>query len=208
MTVILTANRPYGRDNSAPPPALRLDGTNFPWRMFFEDNSRIADADTPAEMLDLLKPGYLDAGDETEKLELRTELARSVQALARAVSLANISKENLEKMKEWEWNVLNFGGGDSGAPMDPYGWGDGTGELGVANPDVVDFWSSDVPLILVETSYQPYTDIHRPISHLGDYYKSLPNMIWLRPQDELTLLRSLSQIGYITFGTPSDPVDD
>ncbi len=209
MTFVLTANLPFARDNVAPAPALHADGSNFEFRMFFEDGSRIADADTPAELINLLSPGYSNIKDENLKLELRIDLARSVQSLARAVTLANMSEEDSDALADWEWDVLNFGNGGVDDAQDPFGWGDGTGTLGEANPDLVDFWSAKTPLILLETSYAPFTDIIRPISSLGDYYISLPNMIWLRPQAELSLLRSLSEIGYITFGQPSEhPTED
>lgn len=206
MTFVLTANLPFARDNVAPAPALRPDGSNFEFRMFFEEGSRIVDADTLAELIELLSPGYGDIEDESLKLGLRVDLARSVQSLARAVTLANLSDEDAEALNDWEWDVLNFGNGWAEDASDPFGWGDGTSTLGELNLDVVDFWSSKVPLILLETSYKPFTEIPRPVSNLGDYYHSLPNMIWIRPQTELSLLRSLSEIGYITFGNPSNPI--
>lgn len=208
MTFVLTANLPFARDNVAPAPALHEDGSNFEFRMFFEDGSRIADADTPAELINLLSPGYSNVKDENLKSDMRVSLARSVQSLARAVTLSNLSDEDTEAMQDWEWEVLNFGNGGVDDAQDPFGWGDGTGTLGELNLDVVDFWSSKTPLILLETSYAPFTEIPRPISSLGDYYHSLPNMIWLRPQTELSLLRSLSEIGYITFGNPSSHVSE
>lgn len=204
MTFVLTANLPFARDNVAPAPALHPDGSNYEFRMFFEDGSRIADADTPAELINLLTPGYSNVTDNNLKAGLRLDLARSVQSLARAVTLGNLSDEDVEAMDEWEWEVLNFGNGGVEDSSDPFGWGDGTGTLGELNLDVVDFWSSKVPLILMETSYAPFTEIPRPVSSLGDYYHSVSNMIWLRPQSEISLLRSLSEIGFITFGNPSN----
>lgn len=206
MAAVLTANLPMARDNVAPSPATKEDGSNYRWRMFFDGGARIADADYPAEMLEILIPGYDYLANEEERLDARIALAKNVQQLARAVILGNISPEDAEKITDWEWNVLNYGDDEN---PDPFGWGeDGSGELGVKNEDTVDFWSNDIPLVLLETSYAPLTDIPVPLSDDGDYYDFVRNLIWLRPLEEVDLLKSLSRIGIITFGTPTSTPKD
>jgi hypothetical protein len=204
MTAIPSANNPLARDNRAPAPAVHEDGTNYPWRMFYENNRRIVDADTTAEVLDFLIPGYLLLDTEEERLTARTNLARSVQQLGRATIAANITPDESEKITDWEWTILTYGEGDA---QDPYGWGDGTGELGSQDEETLDWWTSVHPLVLLDTSYAPFTEIIKPLSGEGDYIE-VNNLIWLRPSTELSLLRSLSRIGYITFGTPSAVVAD
>ena len=51
-----------------------------------------------------------------------------------------------------------------------------------------------VPLVLIWTDYAPYTDLEPPVS------KYQP-IIWLDPSTEMTLLRSLDQIGLIQMHT-------
>lgn len=196
MTVVLSSNNLRNRDSRAPAPAVHQDGSNFEWRMFFDENQRIADADTTAELLNILIPDYISM-DSEEKNTARHGLARGVQLLARSTSLASVDTSSL---KDWEWAVLTYGEGEN---QDPYGWGDGSGEIGVLNEDVIDMWSNDIPLVLLDTSYYPHTDVPTPLSSEGDYI-DVKNIVWLRPDRELELLRSLSRIGYITFGKPTN----
>jgi hypothetical protein len=199
MVAVVTSNNIYSRDNRAPAPAVHEDdGTNFPWRMFFDENQRIVDADTLAECLDYLIVGYSVLNDE-EKAAAREELAGRVQQLARATIVSSITPEQAEKLADWEWNLLNFGDNNL---QNPYGWGDGTGVIGEADEEKIDEWNSIHPLVLVDTKYKPFTEIFPPLSGEGDY-EEVKNIIWLRPNDELGFLRSLSRIGYITFGAPS-----
>lgn len=200
MVSVVSSNNRQSRDNRAPAPAVRSDGSNYPWRMFFDDGQRIVDADTTAEVLDYLITDYTLLDDE-EKKQARIDLARSVQQLARATLLGNIDAEKAATLADWEWDVLNYG---SEGATDPYGWGDGTGTLGTFDEDSesIDLWSSDIPLVLLDTTYIPYTEISTPLSSEGDF-KDVKNIVWLRPTQELSLLRSLSRIGFITFGQPA-----
>lgn len=201
MVAIVTTNNIHSRDNRAPAPEVKDDGSNYPWRMFFDNNQRIVDADTTDELLSFLIPNY-DVMDETARYDARVSLASQVRLLARATVLANLTPEQAETIKDWEWDVLTYSEETGDGTADPYGWGDGTQPIGTDNPDVVDEWSSEVPLILLDINYHPYTDIYRPVSSEGDYAE-VKNIIWLRPNSELQLLTSLSRIGYITFGTPA-----
>jgi hypothetical protein len=196
MTAILSTNNIAGRDNIAPAPALKENGENYPWRMFFDNNQRIVDADTTVELLDYLIDGYQVLNTE-ERHEARINLARGVQQLARGVIASQVEPDDVS---DWEWSILVYG--DQEAGLDPYGWGDGTGELGKYDPEVIDVWSSKHQLVLLESTYAPYTDIARPMSSEGDY-KYVKNIIWLEPEHEEDFLRSLSRIGFITFGQPA-----
>lgn len=197
MVYVVTSNTIAGRDNRAPAPALRADGTAFDWRMFFDNNQRIVDADTTEELLGFLIPNY-SAMTKEEKQDSRVELARGVQQLARATILSELSDDKVESLQDWEINVLSYGNDEH---SDPFGWGDGSGQFGVLNDEVPDEWNSDVPLVLLDINYAPYTEVPTPLSGFGDFIE-VPNLIWLRPTGELEFLRSLSRIGFITFGTP------
>lgn len=204
MTSVITSNNPFARDNVAPPPITREDGTNYPWRMFFDQGQRIADADTLDEMIDILIPGYLELETREEKLAARIRLGAFVQQLARGAILSPITPEDAEEIEDWEWDVLVYGNDES---RDPFGWKDGTGTLGEFDADGIDVWSSKYPLVLLETSYTPFTEITPPLSSEGDF-EYVKNLIWIRPSNEKDFLYSLSRIGFITFGTPAATIRD
>lgn len=190
MTVI-TGNLLAARDNRAPEPSVKADGSGYTWRMFYDSNRYIADMDTTSEALEVLITGYEALTDE-EKLTARIQLAENVQISAKVSIASNLTAEQYETMQDWQWEVLLSEG-------DPSGWGAGDQE--VDDEDSLDIWASTVPLVLLTTSYKPHTNIARPLSSEGDY-EEVKNLIWLRPEHELDFLRSLSRIGYITFGKP------
>lgn len=195
MTSILTANNRAGRDNVAPAPELHEDGSSFQWRMFFNSNAEIVDADTTGECLSYLIENYLSYSPE-DRLDLRKDLARGVQQMARSVIAAAVQPGEVER---WEWDLLVWGDENS---QDPYGWGDGSSTPGEEyDPEIIDIWGNKHPLVLVTTNYAPFTDVARPMSTEGDY-EFVKNIIWIDPSEELRFLQSLSRIGYITFGEP------
>lgn len=201
MVAIITANNRASRDSVAPPPSLKDDGTPYAWRMFFENNRIIADSDNLDELIELLLPGYVSLTDEPTRLEARSYIAHNVQIQGKANILADLTQEQINDLKEWEINVLEWASED-GIKSDPYGWGDGTGTLGETNNEALDIWTADVPLLLVDTSYAPYTDVPAPLSKYGDYIDNVANLYWIRAASEETLLRTLSKLGFITFGKP------
>jgi len=61
---------------------------------------------------------------------------------------------------------------------------------GVPNADTVSLaWTCPVPLVLITTDYEPFTD--RPVPQ--------GNIVWLDPITEVTYLQSLHKIGAIRF---------
>ena len=202
MVAVVSTNNIRSRDNRAPAPKVHPDGSNYPWRMFFDNNQRIVDSDTTGEALDFLIPNYTLLSKE-EKAQERMNLAQQVQLLARGSILSGIDPYASDTITEWEWSVLTYGDENN---LDPFGWEDGTGTIGIQNPDVPDRWNnSQYPLVLVDTSYVPFTDIRPPLSSEGDFCE-VKNIIWIRPSGEEELLRTLSRIGYITFGAPAVPI--
>jgi hypothetical protein len=198
MTAVLSTNNISSRDNRAPAPAVHEDGSSYPWRMFFQNNQRIVDADTTEEILDYLIPNYTLMTVE-EKRKSRVGLAEAVQVFARATILSEISPDEAEAMADWEWEILNY---ENDENSDPYGWGDGSKPIGTENGDEPDQWNSERQLVLLDVHYVPYTEVIPPLSSEGDY-KEVKNIVWLRPSGEENLLTSLSRIGYITFGAPA-----
>ena len=186
MNAVLTGNNRATRDAHVPAPALKDNGDTYTWRMFFDGGARIADADTLPELLDLLTPGYLES-DEDERFDKRVELTKGIQGTLRASVLASVTPEQYAGLSDNEKALLEWEGF-----FDPEAtWGE----------DGMGIWSSDVPLVLMDISYSPYLDNPPPMSSYGDH-ESVKNIIWLRPSAEEPFLRSLSRVGYITFGTP------
>lgn len=192
----LSVNNTAGRDNRPPAPALKETGENYEFRMFYDQDARIIDADYPAECLAQLIPGYLDLPEDLQ-FTARKDLARTVQLMARATLLAAVDPDTIE---EWEWAVLTYEN-SADDNTDPYGWGNGDNAIGTEDLEVADVWSSKTPLVLIETNYVPYTNIRRPLSSEGDY-KFVSNIIWLSPKSEIEFLQSLSRIGFVAFGSP------
>lgn len=201
MSAVITANNRASRDTRAPAPATHEDGSNYRWRMFYDEGRTIADADSMSELIELLLPDYAFLETTEERFGARIAIAQGVQMQVRAQILAELTAEQVAELADWEKAVLEWTGDGT---MDPYGWGDGSGTLGVVNegknwtPDV---WSSDVPLVLLSTSYDGETGIPAPMSVHGDF-KNVPNILWLRPESERSLLESLSRAGVIAFGEP------
>jgi hypothetical protein len=198
MSAVITANARLARDNVAPPPSVKEDGSGYTWRMFFDQNRRIADADELSDLLEVLMPGYSALETEDERYGERFHLAKAIQIQGRGVILSRLDDEFLEGLEQWERDLLMWD-----EITDPSGWGkvtvDDSGEEIIA-PDV---WSQDHPLILIDTFYAPFSTITRPISSDGDFVNTpRKNIIWLCPSSELDFLKSLSRINYIAFGRP------
>lgn len=201
MAAVITPNNRASRDTRAPAPATHEDGSNYNWRMFYDSGRTIADADSMAELIELLLPAYGYMQTNEERLGARIAIAQGVQIQTRAGILADLTEEQEAGLADWEKAVLSWSGDGT---LDPYGWGDGSGELGVKKEGadwVPDVWSSDIPLVLLSTSYDGDTGIQRPLSSHGDY-REVPNLIWLRPESERSLLESLNRVGFIVFGEP------
>lgn len=206
MAAVITANNPAARDSVAPPPALKEDGSNYKWRMFYDGGERIADADTTTELLEIFIPGYQEL-DSNAQFWARVSLGKRVQTTARVVILANATQEELEALQGWEKTLLEWD--EEG---DPYGWHDGTQEPKSVTPyaqveetdipQVPDMWRAELPLVLLEVNYAPTSVIAPPLSSYGDR-KFVKNIIWIDVLEEQGFLDSLSRIGFITFGTPA-----
>lgn len=191
MTAIVLSNVPEGH---TPPDVPRKENNEvYDYFMSYEGGRYLAYADDPAELIDLLIPGYLDS-DEDDRIVSRIRLALAVQTQAQALVLVGLSAEESEALKPWETKVLMHEGGSS-----PHGWGKEAGEVVEESSDeTVDIWYSKVPLVLVETGYAPFTEVPRPLSAFGDTQKE-ENLVWLRPSDEEDLLDSLALVNAIYF---------
>jgi hypothetical protein len=58
-------------------------------------------------------------------------------------------------------------------------------------------WSSTIPLVLIEGTFAPDTDLAAPISGIDGDVREPGNLIWLRPRTAGGFLRSLARAGRI-----------
>ncbi|ATM24740.1 hypothetical protein SMD44_p10241 (plasmid) [Streptomyces alboflavus] len=64
-------------------------------------------------------------------------------------------------------------------------------------PPVLNHWDAPVPLVLVTTFYKPTGRLRRPTGPEN-------SLLWIEPDDEWALLRSLAEIGVIHLGVDQD----
>lgn len=179
------------RGNDEPPQSpLHEDGTRYPFAMQFDGGKFIGYADTPAELLGMLIEGYEDL-EHAEQQTARIRLAVKVQVAVQAVVNSSADPAVWDALSGTEKDVLN------GPRFEqPHGWAEPDDEMG-------DVWDSEIPLVLVETGYAPYTDIDRPISGIADVLNP-PNIVWLRPVDEMEFLTSIADAEYVELFEATD----
>lgn len=72
-------------------------------------------------------------------------------------------------------------------------------------PEITE-WSCEVPLVLIDAFYRPYTEIPAPFSPISDVAIP-PNIWWLKPaESELEYLRSLHEASLIDLHMIMDEV--
>ncbi len=153
------------------------DGTGYAYCMYFNGNSEVAFADTPDELINYLAPGYTELSEDDRDVA-RIRVATSAAAQVQAEVLYDVTPEDVTQE---EWAILN-------APRS------------IEQPRA-DWWTTEVPLVVVETAYAPYTDVPRPASGLADGVADASNLWWIRPMEEEDLLVSLAEVGYLSLLT-------
>lgn len=216
MAAIVTRNNRATRDTVAPPPALKENGDNYEWRMFYHNNEYAADADTLPELIELLIPDYTTEEPLTANngYRLRLQYLAAARLMVQAEVYASLDDEAYDALQDWERNVLLYSETDNENLttnyLTPYGWGEGEGELrglgfgenvNVEDTESMDWWVSDVPLILIKDFYVPNSNLAEPMSPHGDY-EVVPNMVKVSAESELDFLVSLDRLGLIVFGKP------
>jgi hypothetical protein len=152
---------------------VKEDGKGYRYAMYYNGFSDAAFADSHDELLSVLLPGYTKK-DDASQMDGRIILAQNVASQIQAEILAELPDGFVT---DNEFAIL-------------------TAPRGLRQP-VVRFWSSEVPLVAVETSYTPYTDVPRPSSTLSQGSLDAENLWWIRPVDEEEFLVSLHEIGYV-----------
>lgn len=156
------------------------DGSSWNHAMLFsqEDEMRLAMADTAGELLALLIDDY-PAQDATVDDLVEIDAAR----IDYGIRLAQGVQESWLASAVTE-GILDLGRTD---PRDVDAWF----RSKAAGVDVGE-WTQEVPLVCLDMSYAPFTDIPAPTG----------NVVWVEVRDEVALLNSMSQLGLIGWLTP------
>lgn len=174
-------------DGQEPPPApTKDDGALYDMCMLFDGNKYVAYADNPDDMLAvLIGPQYLDPSrSDTDRLADRIRYAIGTQVATQAMIAA---EHDLTVLTDEQRDVL---------------LGDRTTQ------PRIDYWTADIPLVLVDTGYAPYApDVPIPLTQYGDM-ENPPNLAWLRPSDPQTFLESLDAVGAIVLAYRDDTDPD
>lgn len=152
-------------------------GNQYTYCMFFNNEQEVAFADTHEELLSALINGYAEA-DENRQEYLRIIEAQNAAAIIQAEIISQLDP-NL--ITEKEYKTLTH---PKQIKQEPVLW-----------------WTNDVPLVVVETAYAPYTDVEPPASN-----KPNEENLWrINPLEDETFLINLHEIGYIRLlGTNQD----
>jgi len=164
-------------EGEAPPiPPRHEDGSGYHYCMYMNGNEIIVFADTYGELLEALIPGYIEF-EENEQIYHRIRLAQQVAATVQAEILFDdgVSEDTVTSE---EWAIL-------------------TAPRNLSQPRA-DWWECEIPLVVVETGYVPYTTIPRPASAIADGKPgATTNLFWVRPAEEEDFLFSLHEVGVI-----------
>lgn len=197
MPAIVLPNSREGEKPSEVP--YKEDGEFFEYIMYFDGNRRIAYSDDPAELIDLLISGYLEMNEE-ERLDARLSRVINLQAVTQAQIVLNLSPEDKESLSEWELVALKGEYNETNSYAIRGFWKErldkGENPEQIEDSDKLDIWTSEIPLVLIDAAYKPWSDIEPPLGNPDGN-----NIIWLRPVDETDFLHSLASINYITFGS-------
>lgn len=170
MAITVVRNTATGDEPVLAP--TKDSGDGYRYCMYFNGDVDVAFADSILELLDTLIPGYATLSEEDQDVA-RIQFSQTAAATVQAAIMAELEPGDVT---DEEYKIL-------GAPRQ------------LAQPTVT-FWTSQVPLIAVETSYAPYTDVPRPASGTSATEED-SNIWWIRPMDEEEFLVSLHEIGVI-----------
>jgi len=181
MSAVVVQNNLESDGPVAPP--LHANGAGYRYCMYFHGDLDVAFADDFEDLMGVLLDGYDEMSDEDQAYS-RIRLAQSAAAQVQALILAEIDPEALS---DEDYAVL---AAPRGGPQPRADW-----------------WVCKVPLVVVETSYQPFTDVPRPASGLSSTADA-PNLWWVRPAEDEDFLLSLHEIGYVRLMENVDLIED
>lgn len=162
------------QDVSTEPSALvaptKADGSAYRYEMLHAGLTRRVYADDLPDFLDTLISGYGNAG-HAEQWALRLALAARAQVYTQAILNTSPAYRQVTSVQR---TILS---GPRNTPV------------------VVAHWDCPIPLVLIATDYQPAGLEPRPRPLAG----MPPNVMWIDPSDEMSLLASLDEIGFVAL---------
>ena len=163
------------RADVAPEVPQRPDGGLFRFEMIFDGGRYRAYADTATELCEQLIPGYAELADDVSQAAARIQYAVRAQVHLQA---AIVAEADLPGCSAEERELL----------------------LGPRHvPPVLETWEAEVPLVLVDTYYEPFGRLPQPQGRPRGDGAEGSNLIWLRPGDEAELLTSLADAGVLVL---------
>ncbi|WP_327591334.1 hypothetical protein OHA25_60385 (plasmid) [Nonomuraea sp. NBC_00507] len=158
----------------------RPEGGYYDLELIYDAGRWRAYGDTPAELLELLLPGYQQQ-DAQQQYQARIRAAVDVQVALQA-QLNSANPELVTRCTDEQRAILV---GDRDRPPAP------------------EAWTAPMPLVLVTSFYEPDGELGRPTA-AGDA------IIWLDPSNDWSLLESLHRAGWIHLArrAPSAPDTD
>jgi hypothetical protein len=160
-----------------PPAPRKADGAVYRFEMLFDGLGYRAYADTATELCEELIAGYTAIDDEVAQAAARIQYAVGTQVRLQAELVDD--EDAMTSTTPQEREIL----------------------LGARHvPPALEVWEADVPLVLVDTYYQPLGRLPRPAGRPRGGGPPESNLVWLRPADEAELLTSLSEAGVIILG--------
>ena len=149
---------------------VKADGSSYAYEFLFAGLTRRAYADTPAELVGCLITGY-EGQSLDEQWKSRLLLASAMQVSEQAYLN---TAEGLTRCTSEQRTILQ-----------------GTRHEPVVVPD----WDCPVPLVLIRSHYLPAGSILPPAVRDG----MQPNVLWIDPSDDLSLLSSLHDLGLVSL---------
>lgn len=133
-------------------------------------------ADSITELMDGIIPGY-DTMEPVDAAEARILAAGHAAAWLQAAAISTLTADEFDALDEADILTLL-------APR-----------LG---PDAAqaDWWRPNIPLYVVDTSYDPYTQLLRPASPTDGTLEG-STIRWIRPGEEEDFIMSLHEAGFV-----------
>lgn len=144
-----------------------------------DDNGDTVYAETGDHLINVWIPGYLDSTTE-EQARIRAEHAVRARTEIVATIAADVPAGVLSESEE---AILL---------------------ADLSNMPDLDRWSSEIPLVLLEGMYRPFTDRLPPVSAIDGDVRDPSNILWLRHSSGNSYVESLAHAGYITLDVRQD----
>jgi len=190
MGAVLLRNNFEGDGPLAPPD----NDSGIPYRycMYLNGFTDVAFADEQSDLMEVLIPGYASMSEEDQAFN-RIRLGQAAAAQVQAEVLAST---DLQRQEDGSYLAELEDGRQF--TVSKQQWGTLVAPRTLTQPRA-DWWTCPIPLVVVETSYEPFTSVSRPASGLSDGTAHADNLWWIRPAEDEDFLLSLHEVGYIRW---------